>query len=698
MQSFISEIENPIVQQDVIELEKKIALFHQGKIDEERFRSLRLARGVYGQRQEGVQMIRIKIPYGKLNAAKIKRIAAVSDKYSRGRLHITTRQDIQIHHVSLDRTPELWAELEKDGVTLREACGNTVRNVTTSELSGIDPNETFDPRAYADAVVHHFLRNPISQDMGRKIKFSFSNSAADTALAFMHDVGFISKQKIRDQKVTHGFEVWLGGGLGSQPNHAYQYTEFLPTDRLIPFLEAVVRVFERYGERNRRMKARLKFLIKDIGVETFNKLVSEELKVLPETNPIQFLEETIIYPNNYTSLKSDTSDQDAFKLWKSSNVISQKDGNFAIGIKVRLGDFYTDQARVLAENMEQYSANEMTLTINQNIIIRHIEEVALAHWFQVLTEIKLADIGFNTLSDITACPGTDTCNLGIASSTGLARVLETVLHEEYPDLATDPTMAIKISGCMNACGQHMISAIGFQGMSMRTVDKKVIPAAQVIIGGGTLGNGQGQFGNKVLKIPAKRTPNALRVILNDYKSNKKEEETFLNYIERLEKNHHYELLKELSSVTTVSDDEMIDWGHSAPYIKAIGIGECAGVMIDLISTLFFETEEKLELAKRTLEDGHYRDSVYHAYAALINTAKAMLLSEDVTTNTHIGIINEFDEKFVDNGVFILEQPFKDIALRIKKNEASAEFTAEYLATAIEFYQQADRIRKKQLAL
>lgn len=697
MQSFISEIENPIVQQDVIELEKKIALFHHGKIDEERFRSLRLARGIYGQRQEGVQMVRIKIPYGKLTAAKLRRIAAVSDEYSRGRLHITTRQDIQIHHVSLDRTPELWADLEKDEVTLREACGNTVRNVTTSETSGIDPSEAFDPRAYADAVVHHFIRNPICQDMGRKIKFSFSNTNQDTAIAYMHDVGLINRTKTIGGTEVHGFEVWLGGGLGSQPHHAYQYTDFLPADKLIPFLEAVVRVFERYGERNRRMKARLKFLVKEIGADAFNSMIEEELKVLPETHPVPYTEAVVNYPTDYTGLKTAESNDDAFKLWKSTNLISQKDGNYAIGIKVRLGDFYTDQARTIADNIEKYAGNEITLTINQNIIIRHVEEKALAHWYELLTELKLADIGFNTLSDITTCPGTDTCNLGIASSTGLATVLESVLQDEYPELATDPSMAIKISGCMNTCGQHMISAIGFQGMSMRTKDKKVLPAAQVVIGGGTLGNGNGQFGDKVLKVPSKRTPDALRIILDDYLSNRNGDEAFLDYVARLEKNHHYDLLKELSSVENITDDEMIDWGHSAPYIKAIGIGECAGVVIDLISTLFFETEEKIELAKRTLAAGNYQDSVYHTYAALLNTAKAMLLSEDVTTNTHIGIINGFDENFVDNGTFTLSEPFKDIALKLKREEANATFAAEYLATAIEFYKQADRIRKEQVA-
>ncbi len=280
MQSFRSEIENPIVEKDILELERKIRLFKEGQIDEERFRSLRLARGVYGQRQLGVQMIRIKLPYGKVTSEQLHRIANVSDEFSRGRLHITTRQDIQIHYVSLDRTPELWAQLEKDDITLREACGNAVRNVTASETAGIDVNEPFDVTPYAHATFQFFLRNPICQEMGRKFKMSFSATEADTALSFMHDLGFIAKtKKIGDTEVK-GFKVLLAGGLGSQPRHADVMYEFLETDLLIPTIEGVLRVFDRYGERSKRAKARLKFLVKDLGLDGFLTLVENEKRAL----------------------------------------------------------------------------------------------------------------------------------------------------------------------------------------------------------------------------------------------------------------------------------------------------------------------------------------------------------------------------------------------------------------------------------
>ncbi len=325
MQSFRTEIENPVVEKDILELERKIALFRDGKIDEEKFRSLRLARGVYGQRQQGVQMIRIKLPYGKASGEQLRRIAEVSDTYSTGRLHITTRQDIQIHYVSLDRTPELWAELERDDVTLREACGNTVRNVTASETAGVDPNEPFDVTPYADATFKYFLRNPICQEMGRKFKMAFSSSEEDTALSYLHDLGFIPQIREIDGQTLRGFKALLGGGLGSQPRHADLITEFLPTDQLIPFIEGVLRVFDRHGERTKRLKARMKFLVKDIGVEGFLDLVKEEQKALPHNNyPIdaQTYEASKTLPHPEIVLEEEPLDL-AYEQWKLTNVLPQ---------------------------------------------------------------------------------------------------------------------------------------------------------------------------------------------------------------------------------------------------------------------------------------------------------------------------------------------------------------------------------------
>ncbi|MFT7901387.1 HEPN domain-containing protein [Tenacibaculum ascidiaceicola] len=695
MQSFRSEIENPLVEKDILELERKIRLFNEGKIDEERFRSLRLARGIYGQRQFGVQMIRIKLPYGKVTSEQLHRIADVSDEYSRGRLHITTRQDIQIHHVSLDRTPELWAQLEKDDITLREACGNAVRNVTASETAGIDLKEPFDVTPYAHATFQFFLRNPICQEMGRKFKMSFSATEEDTALSFIHDLGFIAKTKTVDGKEVKGFKVLLAGGLGSQPRHADVIYEFLEAELLIPTIEGVLRVFDRYGERAKRAKARLKFLVKDLGVDAFLELVAAERAALAyKTYPIDttdFEQDIVFETNEVPSVVIE--DEEVYQNWKTTNVFKQKqDGLYAIGIKVHLGDFYTDKARLLADLIKKYGANELRFTLRQNILIRHVREEFLPFFYTELQKLGFADAGYNSLNDITACPGTDTCNLGIASSTGIAAELERVLKAEYPQYVNNKDITIKISGCMNACGQHNMAHIGFQGMSIK-VGKLLAPALQVLVGGGVLGQGNGRFADKLIKIPSKRGPESLRILLNDFENHKQANEDFLNYYDRQGKTYFYELLKELSDTTNLTEDDFIDWGHDKNYVKAIGVGECAGVVIDLVATLLFESEEKLENASQALNNQQWSDSIYHAYAAMVNTAKALLTAEGAKTNTQAGIITNFDELFVANNKIELSSSFAELIYQINKNEPTEAFAKKYLEEASSFYKTIDAYRK-----
>jgi sulfite reductase (ferredoxin) len=699
MQSFRTEIENPVVEKDILELERKIRLFKEGKLDEERFRSLRLARGVYGQRQLGVQMIRIKLPYGKVTSEQLHRIADVSDEYSRGRLHITTRQDIQIHHVSLDRTPELWAQLEKDDITLREACGNAVRNVTASETAGIDLKEPFDVTPYAHATFQFFLRNPICQEMGRKFKISFSATDEDTALSYMHDLGFIPKIKVENEQEVRGFKVLLGGGLGSQPRHADVMYEFLPEEKIIPTIEGVLRIFDRHGERAKRAKARLKFLVKDLGLEGFLALVEQEKQALAyQSYPIDtsdFEQPIVFQENKVPDVRIDN--QEAFELWKKTNVFAQKQaGLCAVGIKVHLGDFYTDKARLLANLIKKYAVNELRFTLRQNILIRHVREEFLPFFYVALKKLGFAQVGYNSTLDITACPGTDTCNLGISSSTGIAAELEKVLLAEYSELTKNKDITIKISGCMNACGQHNMAHIGFQGMTVKS-GTLIAPALQVLLGGGVLGNGQGRFADKVLKVPSKRGPQALRLLLNDFQQNRIDSEDFLSYYDRNGKTYFYDLLKHLSDTKNLTEDDFVDWGHTQKYVKAIGIGECAGVVIDLVATLLFESEEKLENAEQALNDQLWSDSIYHTYTSLINTAKAILTTEQLKNNTQGVIVKNFDEHFVSTGLFALSTSFAALVYQIRENKPSEIFAKNYLKQAKEFYQTADAYRLKQVS-
>ncbi|WP_339664644.1 HEPN domain-containing protein [Maribacter arcticus] len=694
MQSFRTEIENQVVAKDILELERKIHEFHGGKLDEEKFRSLRLARGVYGQRQEGVQMIRIKLPYGKVTSKQLLRICDVSDEYSTGRLHITTRQDIQIHYVDLNRTPELWSQLEKDDITLREACGNTVRNITASETAGVDVDEPFDVSPYAHALFQYFLRNPVSQEMGRKFKVSFSASDADTGLSYMHDLGFIAKL----QNGEPGFKVMLGGGLGSQPRHADELYSFLPADQIIPLMETVVRVFDRYGERKSRAKARMKFLLKDLGLDGFKELLAAEKTAVPfDSFPIDADAYPKIKISNLEVPAVEITDAKEFEQWKSTNVVPQKQlGYLAIGIKVLLGDFYTDKARLLAGLVQKYAAGEIRLSLRQNILIPFVKEENIEFFYTELKKLGFTEAGYNKALDITACPGTDTCNLGISSSTGIAEELERVIKTEYPDYINNEDVVIKISGCMNACGQHNMANIGFQGMSVRTKDKLVAPALQVLLGGSNDGNGQGRFADKVVKVPSKRGPEALRLILNDFDANGGDL-SFPDYYAEKGQMYFYDFLTPLSSVDDLTADDFIDWGNSERYEKAIGVGECAGVVIDLIATLLFESEEKIQNAQDMFDAEKWSASIYHAYSSMVNSAKAMLTSENTKVNTHASIIKDFDEKFVADGRIAVARGFENMVLQLNKNEPTKAFAESYLSDAKLFLETVAKFRQQELA-
>ena len=323
---------------------------------EEKFRSLRLARGVYGQRQQGVQMVRIKLPYGKMTLAQWKRIADVSDEYSTGNLHLTTRQDIQIHFVSLDRTPEMWTELEKDNVTIREACGNTVRNITASDQAGIDPDEPFDVTPYAHAMFEYFLRKPVCQEMGRKFKIAFSSSEKDTALTFMHDLGAIPRIQIVDGKIQRGFKVMVAGGLGAQPFLAITTHEFLEEDLLIPYLESVLRVFDRHGERNSRHKARIKFLVQKIGIDAFNELVAAEHKAFTHQRysvDATNFEKPVLPDYQLSTEKVSIQNPLKFEIWKKTNTMQQKQEGFvAVYVRVPNGNIGSDISRHLIEKLK----------------------------------------------------------------------------------------------------------------------------------------------------------------------------------------------------------------------------------------------------------------------------------------------------------------------------------------------------------
>jgi len=667
---------------------------------EQYFKSLRLARGIYGQRQKGVQMIRIKIPHGRLRLSQWKRIADISDEYATGNLHLTTRQDIQLHYVSLDRTPELWAKLAEDKITIREACGNTVRNVTGSAFAGIDPDEPFDVTPYAQAAFEYFVRNPICQDMGRKFKISFSSSDKDTAWSFIHDVGLIPKIREIDGRLVRGFKVVIAGGLGAQPYMSQEVFDFLEEDKFIPYIEAVIRVFDRFGERTNRMKARMKYLLAKLGMEELTRLFHEEWKALknktfqvplPQDGPT-------LPPADAVIPDYQIRDQEAFERWKRTNVFTQKQpGYLAVAIRVPLGNISTVVTRRLIEQLQAVVADDVRVTPNQGFLLRFIKPEHIPYVYSVLESEGLGKAGFDSTADITACPGTDTCNLGISSSTGIAVALEELIEDEFSDLVFNKDIHIKISGCMNSCGQHGIAEIGFHGSSMRN-GKRVLPAMQVLLGGGIVGNGVGRTADKVIKIPSKKAKEVLRTLLNDYAANAAENEAFNQYYDRQGNKYFYGILKPFASLEDIKEEDYVDWGREVDFVPAIGTGECASVVIDLVGALLTDAAEKLTFATEAVEEDRYADGIYYAYSSFIHVAKALLLDRDVACNTHLGILNDFDTHYGEENTFSFPGGFKEFVLRINKHEPEHAFAEAYLSSAKEFLNQAKAFREAEVTV
>lgn len=677
----ISERVSKAAAKDIRELETKIESFINDEIPEDKFKAYRLTRGVYGQRQAGVQMFRTKLPYGRITVEQLYGLANASEKFATGNLHLTTRQNIQLHFVKLTDSPKVWAELADVGVTAREACGNTVRNITASANAGIDPEEPFDVSPYAHAMFEYFLRYPICQDMGRKIKIAFSSSQRDSAFTYFHDWGFIPK--IQDGKL--GFKVIVGGGLGGQTIIAETAYEFLETDKIIPFVEAGLRVFDRYGERAKRHKARMKFLIKDLGLEAWMKLVEEEQKALKyKSYPIDGTFNAGTPVSEKERGETFIADEKKYKQWRETNVFEQKQkGFYGVNIKILKGDIDHQQARRLAPIVKEFAADDIRVTVNQGLLLRFVREKDLPHLYNALDSIGYAEPGFDSILDITVCPGTDTCALGVTNSMGLAKVLEDVLKEEYEGLINDPNIKIKMSGCMNSCGQHMAAQIGLHGSSIK-VDELVAPAMQIILGGGVDPDGVGYIGDKIIKLPTKRIPECLRIILNDYDEKAVEGEYFNQYYRRLGKKHFYDLLKGLGDKASFQPDEFIDWGETENFIPDVGVGECAGVMYDMVSTILRDADIKYKEAISYLVSQKNAEAIYEAYTGYIITAKALLLSIDVACNTHIKIIEDFDTHFGGKFANLNGKTFSETVLQIQENEPETPFAEKYISQLEKF--------------
>jgi sulfite reductase beta subunit-like hemoprotein len=554
-----------------------IAAMKAGRMDPDDFKKFRLNNGIYGIRnQTDKQMVRIKISFGEMSADQLDGLAAVTERYAPSKIgHFTTRQNLQIHLIPLEQIPDVMRATAEMGYTTREACGNTVRTITASPFAGVHPDEAFDTTPYAKATFLHFLRNPLCANMPRKFKMAFESSPHDFALTPIHDLGFVSE--IRNG--VRGFRIYCGGGLGATPQTAFRLEDWTPADLLLPTVETVIRLFDRYGERKDKMHARLKFLVKKWGVDEFKSRFQAERRLVLSTRSgavdwtFPVVEESA--PPAPAAVPSVASTP-AFERWKSTNVLPQKQAGYSCAtVVLPLGDITVKGMRDLAAVSRKFCGGRMRTTVEQNILLRWVKTEHLPALHAALAQVGLAQGGAGRFSDVTRCPGADTCQIAVTKSRELAIAVGGLFTN---GLAADADMEgvhVKISGCTNSCGQHHIGTLGFYG-TYRKINDRPVPHYQLLIGGSTK-EGEAKFGQPVTAIPARRVPEAIKAIVAAYKKDKQGAETLDKWLDRAGRARVKEVVAEFTQLPAYEKDPTLyfDWGDTSDFKAEIGVGECA---------------------------------------------------------------------------------------------------------------------------
>lgn len=708
----IPEIQTIPIPSDILDeietFEGEVKRLQDGETPVEMFKPFRLQHGIYGQRQPDVQMVRIKIPFGGITANQIRRIAELADTYATGVGHVTTRQDIQLHFVPLNQVGTVMRKLAEVDVTTREACANTVRNVTACHLAGVCPGEVFDVTPYAKTVAYHLLRNPLTQSLPRKFKIAFSGCHHDCALTPIHDVGLLSKKR---EDGTIGFRMVVGGGLGSTPRIAHLLREFVPMEELIPSIEAVIKVFDNLGNRKNRSKARMKFVIDKLGFEEFTKRWEEVYRSMQKTASSPSSLNVLPYPDtpslimpqrsqngrNGNGTNPSSSLESSFHTWRRTNLIKQKqDGYVAAIIKLPSGDINAEQMLEVANLAEAYSNGNIRTTINQNLIIRWIPESKAHDFYLDLEAAGLGKPGAEQVEDIVACPGTDTCGLGITSSKGLARGLS----ELFPagNVPEDlKGVDIKISGCHNSCAQHHIATIGLHGVGKR-IGEHVAPVYEVHLGGQV--NGTAKIGQLIVKVPAKNVPGAISHLLEIYRRERQEGENLQAFITRSGKTKLKDELIPYSLLPSYQDDPSYyyDWEADTEFtVEDLGPGECAGGALEMIDNRILEADQELYQAKLLSEKHQYGVAVNKAYRAVVAGAKAILVTEGIDPNTDADTLAEFNQMLARRGN-VLPATYQNLVGKVE-DLGPKDPTAEFTNAKIDFargFVEACRIATEQL--
>jgi sulfite reductase (ferredoxin) len=607
-------------------------------------------------------MLRIKIPFGGVNPQQMIVLAELAEEYSDGICHITTRQDVQLHFTHIDDMPDVFRRLAAVGITTREACGNGVRNVTACPLAGVCKTETFDVTPYAKAIAFYLLGHRDTQDFGRKFKIAFSGCEHEAcALVSMHDMGGIARIRTGpDGKPQRGFALYVGGGLGAVPHQAKLFDEFIPVEDLLPLARAIGRVFARLGEKRNRNKARVKFLIHKLGIEEFRKIVWEEFKTMPEDPSWRdFFDEIPKFEENKPAWQgvqlNVAAKPPGFDAWAATNVYEQRQsGHLTVTVTCPLGDLTSDQMRALADISARYSGGNARTTVEQNLVLRWVPRGQIINLYKELAANGLAEPGAGTIVDVVACPGTDTCKLGIASSRGLAGELRHRLAAQSAAMdSAIGKLRIKVSGCFNSCGQHHVADLGFYGNS-RNINGYTVPHFQVMLGGQWSENA-GSYALAMGSVPSKRIPDLVSTLTQRYAQERQGAENFQAFCQRIGKKELKGIVDQFTAVPPHSEDARFysDWGDPREFtIGDMGVGECAGEIVTSVQFGFTQAESEAFEAQLLLDSGQYQAADAEAFKAMITAARTLVQLQwmDVPADPDV-VVREFRARFVETKLF-----------------------------------------------
>jgi len=571
-----------VVRADIEDFRDKAERVLRGEMTDDEFRQHRLRRGIYGQRQAGVQMVRTKIPGGTLTTGQLRQLAVIADEFGGGKGHLTTRQNMQYHFVPLGRVPDLLHKLADFRLTTREACYNTVRNVTACPLSGLLPDEPFDVQPYARRVAFAFLHKELTDAMPRKFKIAFSGCPEDCMLTSIHDVGL----RARVVNGQRGFRMVVGGGLGPLPTESRLLDEFVPVEALVSKIEAVLRVFNKYGNRNNKNKARLKFVMRERGFDWLKEQIDLAYQDILENGGIATPEGV---PENFGGFQSAppplgagadlpvldnaAASDPEYDRWLETNVREQKQAGYSIvNVRVNQGNLTGNQMRALADLSDGTGDGLVRVAVNQYLILAHVPLRNLRRVYAALRVAGLAEAGVGEISDVTTCPGAYSCNLALTKAMNLGAELGDSL-KSY----TDPLvrkLTINVSGCPNSCGQHWVSDLGFYG-NARKIGGKELPFYQMLLGGGYDASGTMRFGVAIQSLPARLVPTAVHRVLEHYQANRQAEETFRDYVLRYKVETFRGMTSDLAKPAEIFPEMYKDWGDETEFSLQLGRGECA---------------------------------------------------------------------------------------------------------------------------